>query len=244
MNPRVLCLIAVLLLSAWPALANPKKLGSCTTITDPGPYVITDNINAAGDCFIIAADYVSIDFAGHVLSGNNTGYAVRGNGVLRRGLAFRGGTIRNFQYGIAFGSGGIYVTVENMFIFHCTNVGIGVNEFGLIRNNTCSENGDGINVGSRSIVVENISSFNTGTGIVASAGSVVARNNAGHNGNNGIVTTHACTVQGNAAHANGNFGIFVDCPTTVMDNAAANNTNADLFTSGSSCNRNHNVPMP
>jgi hypothetical protein len=244
MNWRLLCLVAVLLLLAGSAVATPKKLGSCGTITESGPYVVTDNINAAGDCFIIAADYVSIDFAGNVLTGNGTGYAVRGNGVLRRGLAFRGGTIRNFQFGIGLASGGILVTVENMFVFNCSSIGIGANEFAMIRNNTVSENHDGIAAGPRSVVVDNISGFNTGSGINAGAGSVVARNNAGHNGNNGIVTQHACTVQGNAAHANANFGIYVICPSTLIDNAAANNNNVDLFTDGTSCNRGHNVPLP
>src|SRR5258706_14664779 len=86
-----------------PALAQaaPKVLNNCQPITEPGAYVIGKNITASGDCFVIAADNVNLDFDGFVLTGNGTGSAfVEQLAVGRKGLNVRNGVVTGFANGV------------------------------------------------------------------------------------------------------------------------------------------------
>ena len=61
-------------------------ISACVTITASGSYVLTRNLVAAGDCLAVAADFVTIDLAGHLITGNGTGAGIRDSGF-RRGIA-------------------------------------------------------------------------------------------------------------------------------------------------------------
>ena len=45
-------------------------ISSCSTISTPGDYILTESFGDSGECIIIAADNVSIDGDGHILMGN------------------------------------------------------------------------------------------------------------------------------------------------------------------------------
>ena len=70
------CASAAVILASSPSFAAPKVLNNCQTIVEPGAYVVGKNIAASGDCFVIAADNVNLDFDGFVLTGNGTGSAL------------------------------------------------------------------------------------------------------------------------------------------------------------------------
>jgi hypothetical protein len=237
---RLACLLAATLL-AREAGADPKNLKNCKTLSAPGSYVLADNLNAAGDCLVLAADFVTIDLNGFSIAGNGTGSAVKSeNDDLRKGIRIFNGTIRSFETGVNFGFTGTQISVERVHVIDNSNVGIGVNQQAIVKDCVLSGNGDGINVGSRSLVVGNNSSFNTASGIVVGVGSTIIGNTVGVNGNNGLVASNSSTVLNNTAQVNGNFGLFVTCASNVIGNTATNNgTNMQL--SGAGCNNNNNV---
>src|SRR4051812_38813848 len=110
---------ATVILAACASVAAPRVLNNCTTITDPGAYVLGKNLNATGDCFVIAADFVNLDLDGFTLTGNGTGAAISQlmptYGVGRRGMVVRNGAVTNFQSGVSldFSIGG---RVEGMTV--------------------------------------------------------------------------------------------------------------------------------
>ena len=74
---------SVTALGAGPALG--AQINKCTTITKPGFYVLTRNLTATGDCLVVAANFVTIDLGGWVITGSGLG-GERGHGP-RRGPA-------------------------------------------------------------------------------------------------------------------------------------------------------------
>ena len=56
--------------SSRPALGN--RISKCGTISKPGSYVLTRNLTAIGDCLVVAANFVTIDLGGWVITGNGT----------------------------------------------------------------------------------------------------------------------------------------------------------------------------
>ena len=222
------------------ALAAPKNIKTCTMIPDSGSYVLTANLSAAGDCLVVAADFVTIDLNGFTIAGNGSGSGIRSDGDFRQGIRITNGTIRGFQTGVDFAFTGAQITVERLHVIGNSNVGIGVNQQALVKDCVLAENGDGINVGARSLLTGNDSSFNTASGIAAGVGSTIIGNTVGVNGNNGLVAGNSSTVLNNTAQVNGNFGLHVTCPSNVLGNTATNN-GTNLFLSGAGCNNSNNV---
>src|SRR6187399_3008396 len=87
--------------AALPALAAPRVINACQAITEPGSYVVNRNLQATGDCLVIAADFVTIDLDGFVISGSGVGNGV-GSAVLvgRRSINVRNGVITGFATGV------------------------------------------------------------------------------------------------------------------------------------------------
>ena len=50
-----------------------NRISKCTTISKPGSYVLTRNLTASGDCLMVAANFVTLDLGGWVITGNGTG---------------------------------------------------------------------------------------------------------------------------------------------------------------------------
>src|SRR5262245_63275897 len=82
------------------AAAAPDNINNCRTITQPGSYVLRDNLTASGDCLVVQADFVTIDLNGFVITGNGTGVGITDVNVERRGVTVRNGTLTGFSNGV------------------------------------------------------------------------------------------------------------------------------------------------
>ncbi len=92
------------------ALAQPAwavtNIDSCRTITGPGSFQLTKNLNAAGNCIVIAASDVSLDLRGHTIKGNGTGTGIGFNTDAERArVSVRNGVVTGFRVGIDFAEG-------------------------------------------------------------------------------------------------------------------------------------------
>src|SRR5262245_3109539 len=83
--------------------ADPRGatlITSCQTLSVPGSYILGKSLTAVGTCLVIAADFVTLDLDGQVVTGNGTGLGITDNSSARQGLAVRNGTVTGFLTGI------------------------------------------------------------------------------------------------------------------------------------------------
>src|SRR5438132_5860019 len=156
------------------AQPGPSKIGSCQTITQPGSYVVTKNLVAAGDCLVLKANYVSLDLGGFVITGDGTGSGITSPQAVK-GLVIHDGTIINFDSGIRFcdGAGSNVDRAENVTVLRMQlygNVGLGVRICGkgaIVKDTNASGNGEyGILIdGERSVISGNVANGNSSYGI-------------------------------------------------------------------------------
>src|SRR5262245_11056411 len=215
---------AMLALTASAATANaagPAKIQKCTTLSEPGSYELTKNLVATGNCLVVAADFVTIDLKGFVMSGDGTGTGIGDADVGRKGIAVRNGTITDFGEGIDLSRSK-----------NC--------EIEKIR--AIDNRGSGIEVFANSIVTGNTASGN-GKGIAAGENSTVTGNNASENGLGFSVPRSL--ISGNIASDNTGAGIIVDCPSNLVGNMALDN-GADILPIGAlvDCRFANNNPAP
>jgi len=185
--------------------AQPTKINNCQTISNPGSYVLTDNLSAdaGSDCLTITADFVTINLASFTISGGGGGFAGivvdRGTGPRLRGIAIRNGSISNFSLGVDVGEADGAI-VEGLRVSGVTQ-GIAAID-SIVKGNT----------------VTGFSDF----GISASGG-VITGNNVSDGGNAGFgdgFRSNGGTVIGNTATNNGSAGFRVFCPVNLTDNTA------------------------
>lgn len=199
------------------AAAAPDNINNCRTITQPGSYLVRDNLAASGDCLVVQADFVTIDLNGFVISGNGTGVGISDVNVERRGITVRNGTITGFGNGIGLrASRG--VTVERV--------------------RTIANGNNGVSIGQLGNVSGSLSFDNTGIGILADTGSNIIGNTVGRN-QIGISSGSGSAVINNTSRNNVNIGIGVSCPSLVLGNAATANA-TDLQLIGGTCTSEHN----
>ena len=101
-----------------------------------------------------------------------------------------------------------------------------------------TSNGDGLNVGSNSVVTGNTSNENAGHGISVSGGTVIG-NTANRNAGTGLAIGVGSVVAHNAADGNA-VGLSIACPSNVIDNTAFNNS-SNLLPQGAGCSLVDNV---
>jgi hypothetical protein len=210
--------------------AGPTNVNSCTTITSPGSYVVTRNITASGDCFIIRSDDVTFDFAGFTATGDGTGAAM---GLEGHGIVVRNGTVRHFGVGISIVTHGPTrdlregAVIEHMQVLDMVNFGVG-GGFGTVRDSFMAGNG------------------NTSIGL-GGGPSLITNNRVVGNARGGISAGAGSTVMGNVISYNDvlpfSLGLAVDCPSLVANNTIVGQT-TNLFTSGAGCVVDHNAIGP
>jgi parallel beta-helix repeat protein len=127
--------------------AAVTNIDSCRTITQSGSYRLIKNLQAEGDCLIVAADFVTIDLNGHTIAGNGTGRGVTDLDQERHGIVVRNGTITNFRSeGVP---GGVILrrsigsVVERLRVIN-NDVGIEVGRGSIVSGNIASGNRVGI----------------------------------------------------------------------------------------------------
>ena len=193
-----------------------NKIDSCITISSPGEYVLTTNINSASTCINITSSNVTFDGAGYTINGTRTsgtyGVYVYNSSITVTNVTVRNLNVTNWNYGI------YYQNAKN----------------GSVANNTTSSNsGDGITLFSSSnnnTLTSNIASSNGDTGIRLQSSSYnnLIRNtaNSNHN-NNGITLSYSSNnnaLINNNASSNA-YGITLG---TSSNNNSMSGNNASL----------------
>jgi hypothetical protein len=223
------------------AIAAPIGISTCQTISVPGSYVLTNNINAVGNCFVLTADYITLDFDGYSVVGDGTGSGIVGVST-RKGVTIRNGAIRGFSYGINFGGNGILFVVERMRVTDNANTGIGVNSQAIVRDNAVSGNAVGIATSARSLVTGNVAVSNS-DGISVGPGSTIIGNMSGGNSRDGFQLYSGSTIVNNTAQANTRYGFAVECRSNLLGNSALFNSaaNFQLNILPGACVQSHNL---
>ncbi len=201
-------------------------IGTCQTINQSGSYRLTQNLVTSGNCLVINVSNVSIDLAGHHISGTSTSPLVSGVTIpsSRHGITnieVRNGTIRNFAHGISL-LDVHYARIENVRAIDNRADGILVSSSVVVRNSFVAGNRfAGIRIQDASIapgyggtITDNVVLLNGhGSNIamggieVESVGALIARNQVRHN------SWH---------------GIAAPCPATVIDNSSTGNNTKGL----------------
>ena len=202
------------------AAAGPRTINNCVTITNPGSYVVSRNINgsgAAGDCIVIDQSHVTLDLGGMVIGGPGAfGGVAGGHGVHvvccnNTNVEIRNGSVIGWVSGVVADSSVEGIIVER--IRANENAGVGINV-----------------VGGNAILTRNYASGNLNFGILFGAGSLVMRNAT--NNNSG----------GTGA------GIQGDCDSVVMFNTSVGNSGTDFSITNSAgnpdCIVESNTSMP
>src|SRR5262245_26996405 len=79
---RSLTVLLTVVLALWMGFqasgvdAQPTRITKCQTISEAGSYMLANNLIAAGNCLVIAEDFVTIDLAGFSIRGNGTGTGI------------------------------------------------------------------------------------------------------------------------------------------------------------------------
>lgn len=206
-----LIIVSVVVLAAQPALAD--RIGTCTTIDKPGSYVLTRNLASSGDCLVVAADFVTIDLDGWMITGDgSTGGGVTDRGASRQAIAVRNGTITGFEIGVFLGatSG---VLVEDVRAIDNEDGGISVGGRSIVSGSTASGR-IGITAGFLSNISGNVASGSE-CGILADQGSTISGNTGSGGSFNGLCAGPESTISGNT-FVGAEFGISAGPGSTII----------------------------
>lgn len=143
------CVFAFNTHNAWAA----TSIVGCTRLTHSGPYVLKNNITATAatmtstwiagytGCIVIAADNVTIDLAGYVVTGpGGFTVAIAQDTGTRKGDVVHSGSVTNFSDGIGFA--GVGHTIQGINASNNGDAGIYVFDQGnRIIGNTVNKNG-------------------------------------------------------------------------------------------------------
>ena len=206
-------------------------LTACGNITSAGNYALGRNITAAGDCFILKATNVAIDFKGKTLTGNGTGRAILDDGTARNYAVISNGRIRNFENGIYLADSGL-ATIYKMDVSGNSGGGIFINE----RSSTLEavkandNGGDGIFInGGNSTLTNTETRGNGDDGMdLRGGGYAVNRCSSSDNGENGIFGEDGATsVNDCELTNNGNDGVFLADDQNIVNNSTVSGNSDD-----------------
>ncbi|ACM19501.1 hypothetical protein Geob_1141 [Geotalea daltonii FRC-32] len=193
------------------------------TISQPGSYVVSQNLTSSGDGISVQASNVAIDLNGFTLSGSGSGNGV----VVTSGsnIQISNGTITGFTSGVEVSEWNNNVRVASVNAIG--NSLWGIHLFGT--NNQvkgCTVTGSsyiGIRVGSGSRVEDN-NLFNNGHGIIATDGNTtIAGNTVTSSLYNGITNGVACLVKNNTVTYSASYGIATNAGSLYDGNVTYGN---------------------
>jgi len=177
------------------------------TISEPGSYYLTEDVNSSGTAITVAVNDVTIDLMGYTIKGPDSGTNYGIYMSERSNVEIRNGTVRDFgNTGICeysdSGTGHRVITVRSI-----SNGSSGINLSGkghLIKNCIAAENGFfGISARWGCMVTGNTAHANGGIGISVYWGSTVTDNTASMNTVDGILVYRECNVVDNTCFWNG-----------------------------------------
>jgi parallel beta-helix repeat protein len=211
----VAAVAAIALGSPAPAAAV-TPVSACTDLTKAGEtYVLTADISSGPDvaCFRVLADRITLDLAGHTITGPGTGgpgttsAAIHDSNGPRTSTVVKNGSVTNFEFGIV----------------------LNFSSRSTIRGVTTSDNAVGMIIGPTSLVKDCIVQRNVRHGIVTLDGvqvenCLIGGDDDNGNGQFGLVGGQRMLVTRNTASGNGLSGILVGISSTVTHNTANDNS--------------------
>jgi len=139
---------AVLGIASVPTTAaEPTEIDRCASLTEPGEYVLTADLDTEGDCLSLGPG-VTLDGNGHAISGNGAGIGLSFDLGRDESAAVRDLRITNFGAGGWVGSAGGDVTFEDVAITD-SSAGIrgGAEANITVRDSVVSDNSVGVGPG-------------------------------------------------------------------------------------------------
>jgi hypothetical protein len=266
--------VAAFALGPAPAAAV-TPVSDCADLTKAGEtYVVTANVTALPDglCFLILADRITLDLAGHTITGPASGAGVI-DGAALTSTVVKNGTITGSFIAIDLrfssrstvravtASNNIDTAMEigpNSLVKDCVvqrNGSHGIRASDQVQIENCvvgdaepgagvdGNGGFGIVGGQRVLVTRTTANGNGGTGIVLGMRSTVSHSTASFNGNDGIAVGQGSLVTRNTADHNDGDGIEAVCPSTITHNTTGAN-GLDINLIGTGCVDLHNVRTP
>ena len=242
--PIALALGATILVPGPGAQAAPTAITACQTITQPGSYVLANDLTStSADCLVITTSFVTINLAGFSISVGLPRTAILAtSGTPLQGIAVRNGSI-TASAGVNLDAAGGSI-VEGLRVFV---LGAGISATGIVRGNAVTGGSANVpvsqfGINASGIVTDNyVTGFGRATGIIADG---IVRGNTATNNLGGIHAGAGSTVIGNTATNNSGFGmgfgISADCPSNLTDNTAVNN-HTNLVLNGDGCHNEDNV---
>lgn len=190
------------------AVAAPTEIDECTSIDEPGEYVLTNDLSAEGDCLGIAitTSNVTIDGNGHTISGNGTDAGI----VLDGSAVIRNLTIENFERGIGTVLTSNEITLENTVVSdNLVGVEGGLGHQIDIRDSTIRDNGIGINPGegSQLSITQSTLSGNDNEAVSTSLGHSIEVENSTVRANGAGIATGEGLFADNTISNNDGYGI-------------------------------------
>jgi hypothetical protein len=228
-------LLLASILAAIPAAAAPRVLNNCAALTEPGSYVVGRNLSATGDCFVVQADFVTVDLDGFVITGNGTGSAFAESlSVGRHDIVIRNGVITGFASAVGMGHSNS-VSVDRITATANTFNALVLGDTSTVTNSRITNNnGLGMLMGARALVTGNTVNENQGAGINVGTGSSIIGNAVGRN-QTGIFVSEGGLVVNNVSRNNRSHGIIMDCPGAAIANTTSQNLGMNFTQLAGAC---------
>jgi len=206
----------------------PETIDVPANVTLTGSLSLPAGSNAFG--LTISADNVSVDFAGHTLTGTPTsGNGVHINGAFRN-LRVANGTVRGFQAGIVIndgsGAAGSDSTIEDMRVMNNRREGVMGGNVLQMRRCTVTQNG-----------AAGVSTVIAGDGSIIEGSRIAGNTNTGA----AIQCGEGALVRGNVVESNAGTGIQVGSSGTIANNNVAQNSGAGIIASTGNLIEHNNV---
>ena len=169
--PQTALLLGALIAQSAPVAAQ-TPISACGTVFS-GSYVLDRDLESDGNCLVLAADDIAIDFRGHTIRGDGSDAAVTDGFDSLSNVILFNGRILGFNHGIRL-DGSDNVTVSRMDVSENETGGIWIggdnNHLSWLR--TDDNSFDGVFIGGCCSVVTNSSATgNNGSGFALDGGS-------------------------------------------------------------------------
>ena len=189
-------------------------------------YQLTGNVDCYGNAFVVGASGITIDCAGHSISGHFKTVPIGGDAGIYGESSYTNITVKNCR--IANFSLGIELNGLNATIF----------------NNTVSSSETGFNVSGANSVVANNTAANDTTGFSVSGANSIILNNTATIGTTGFSVSGANSAVVNNTASGSQLGFLIGGNVTLDSNIAASSSGGALFSiSGSNSTIVNNIAL-
>ncbi|VVB65801.1 Right handed beta helix region [Candidatus Gugararchaeum adminiculabundum] len=224
-------------------VSSPPLTGVCESITGPGTYVLSNNLEATGaSCILIDSDNVVFDCNGFNITGDNTAGMV---GVLvntgHSNVVIENCVISGFEYGVNIPDAS-NDAITNNTIYNCTKTGINTerpsSNINITYNTVYNNSRRGIDIRGQYYLVANNTAYNNteaGIGAIESNYSILADNRVFNNSQNGMAFENSLwnNITNNTIFENANgIILFGSSFNLVAGNNVSSNTLPDTSFGG------------